>query len=102
MVIPLAITSPKRHPDFPDMPTTAELGYPTVTAAHWMGLSGPPKMPQHIVKVWDEAFQEMLKDPEFLQKLRNIGAVPFYHNANQMIDLVKRDMKAVAECWGKK
>ena len=55
----LAVTSPERDPDWPGVPTTAELGYPTVTAHHWTGISGPPKMPLYIVDILDKAFQEM-------------------------------------------
>ena len=39
---PIAITSKTRFPDLQDLPTTFELGYPTVDAVQWVGISGPP------------------------------------------------------------
>ncbi|TMJ92840.1 MAG: tripartite tricarboxylate transporter substrate binding protein [Alphaproteobacteria bacterium] len=41
-VRPLAITSRKRVPDFPDIPTFAEQGFPALVAEVWFALSGPP------------------------------------------------------------
>jgi tripartite-type tricarboxylate transporter receptor subunit TctC len=45
----LAVSSVKRVPDFPDVPTFSELGYPELAAAIWFSLSGPPGMPPEIV-----------------------------------------------------
>lgn len=46
----LALTSPRRLPDYPDVPTMAELGYPELTSTTWFGLSGPPGMPPAVVE----------------------------------------------------
>ncbi len=45
----LAITAERRLPDFPDVPTFAELGYRDLVATTWFSLSGPPGLPQPIV-----------------------------------------------------
>jgi tripartite-type tricarboxylate transporter receptor subunit TctC len=41
----LAVTSPRRLPEFPDAPTMAELGYPELTSITWFGLAGPAGLP---------------------------------------------------------
>src|SRR6266540_2097678 len=41
----LAVSSAKRVPDFPDLPTFGELGYPELTASIWFSLSGPAGAP---------------------------------------------------------
>lgn len=46
----LAITAPKRLPEYPEVPTFAELGYPNLTGTTWFALSGPPGMPAAIVE----------------------------------------------------
>jgi tripartite-type tricarboxylate transporter receptor subunit TctC len=46
----LAITASKRLPEFPNVPTFAELGYPNLTALTWFSLSGPAGMPPELVK----------------------------------------------------
>ena len=46
----LALTSPKRLPEFADVPTFAELGYPALTGTTWFSLSGPSGMPAALVE----------------------------------------------------
>jgi tripartite-type tricarboxylate transporter receptor subunit TctC len=101
-VRPLAITSKTRYPDLPDVPTTTELGYPTVKCLFWIGVSGPPNLPTQILDKWDKALQEMLKEPEVISKLKNVGAVPFYHNPQEMKDYVMKETEEVAILWGLK
>ena len=45
----LALTSPRRLPEYPNVPTFTELGYPTVTGTTWFAVSGPAGMPQAVV-----------------------------------------------------
>jgi tripartite-type tricarboxylate transporter receptor subunit TctC len=99
-VRPLVVTSKQRWSDLPDVPTTLELGYPTVNHHYWMGISGPPKLPSHIAEAWDKALQEMLKDPDIISKLKNVGSVPFYHNAQEMKEFVSKETDEVAILWG--
>lgn len=102
MVRPLAITSKTRDPNLPDVPTTAELGYPTVSCLYWIGVSGPPNLPSLIVDKWDKTLQEMLKDPEILSRLKKIMALPFYHNAKGMREYVTKETEEVATLFGLK
>lgn len=99
MVRPLAITSKTRYPDLPDLPTTAELGYPTVTCLYWMGISGPPNLPSYLVDIWGKALQEMLSDSEVLSKLKNIMAIPFYHNSRETKEYILKETEEVAILW---
>jgi tripartite-type tricarboxylate transporter receptor subunit TctC len=46
----LALSSPKRLPEYPGVPTLAELGYPRLTGITWFALSGPAGMPPAIVE----------------------------------------------------
>ncbi len=101
-VRPLAVTGAARYPDLPSLPTTAELGYPTVKCQFWIGISGPPNMPTPVAEAWDKVLQEMLKDPEVISKLKNVGAVPFYHHASGMKDYVLAETDEVATLWSLK
>jgi len=103
LVRALALTgSPKRWHDLPDVPTTQEIKYPTVTAGSWHGVSGPPKLPSYIVKMWDKALGEMIKDPEVLSRMKNIGGVPFYRNANSTVKYIAREIEEIEKLWGLK
>jgi tripartite-type tricarboxylate transporter receptor subunit TctC len=49
-VVPLAMSSPERLTDFPDVPTLKELGYLDLVATTWFALSGPSGLPNDIVE----------------------------------------------------
>jgi tripartite-type tricarboxylate transporter receptor subunit TctC len=102
MVRSLAITSKNRWSDLPDLPTTEELGYPTVNYLYWHGVSAPPRLLSNIIEIWDQALQEMLKDPEVIAKLKNVGTIPFYHNAHDFREFVMKEADEVAKLWGLK
>ena len=89
-----------RFPDYPDVPTAVEQGFPTVTAVFWTGISGPPKLPSDIVSKWEEAIQEMLKDQEFISKSRSLGFKPFYLNSREAREYVKKEIDEVVNLWG--
>jgi len=50
----LAVSSPQRSPDYPDVPTVAEAGVPGYQSVAWYGLVGPKNMPDAIVKKLSE------------------------------------------------
>ncbi len=72
----LAVSSASRVPDFPDVPTFAELGHPELTATVWFSLSGPAGMPQDIVQRLNTEVRRILQLPEVLQRLRPDGIEP--------------------------
>ena len=45
LVTPIAVSSVERMPEFPDVPTFKELGYPELVASTWFGFAGPAKLP---------------------------------------------------------
>ena len=70
----LAVGSPERSPDAPDVPTFRELGYPEefiLTA--WRVLVGPPNMPKAIVNRINEAVNKAYEDPDVRQKFKALG-----------------------------
>lgn len=102
LVRPLAITSSTRWPDLPDVATTRELGYPTITGVQWNGISGPANLPAVVIEKWSKTLEEMLKDPEVVANLRKIGASPFYHDTRQAREFVLKEKEQVAILWGLK
>jgi tripartite-type tricarboxylate transporter receptor subunit TctC len=69
----IGITSLKRSPNAPDLPTFAESGFPGFEATSWFALMGPAGLPQPIVdKVRAEALK-VLADPEMKQKFASLG-----------------------------
>ena len=66
----LAVSSVKRVPEFPDLPTFAELGYAELTAAIWFSLSGPAGMPAEIVNRLNADVRRILQLPDVRERLR--------------------------------
>jgi len=96
----IAVTGETRSPELPDLPTFKELGYPTVTGFHYNGLSGPPNMPAFVQEMWDKLFQDMLKDPEVLERMKKMGLLPFYRNSGQTKEFVVKQTEEIAILWG--
>lgn len=89
-----------RYPEFPDVPTTAELGYPSVNCVQWAALSGPPKMPSYIVEFWEREVEEMLKNPEVAKQIENIGFGRDYKKSATVREEVRKEAEEVADLWG--
>ncbi|HVV39699.1 MAG TPA: tripartite tricarboxylate transporter substrate binding protein [Nitrobacter sp.] len=70
----LAVTSPKRLPWLPDVPTFAELGYKDFDAQTFTGLFAPAGTPDAVVKKLHDAMAEVLKDPDVVGKFDKLGA----------------------------
>ena len=70
---PLAVMSAERSIFFPDVPTMAEAGYPSITANLWYGLSGPAKLPSDIVARLEDALGKIAVMPDFQEALKQVG-----------------------------
>jgi tripartite-type tricarboxylate transporter receptor subunit TctC len=70
---PLAVLDAERSIFFPDVPTIAEAGYPSVTGNLWYGLSGPAKLPSDIVARLQGALQKIAAMPDFQEALKQVG-----------------------------
>ena len=75
-----AVTSPYRQPMLPDVPTFAEAGVPGVVVTGWLGIYGPPGLPNDIREKLGKTIVEVVKDPETQKKLRAIGFEPTGQN----------------------
>ena len=72
----LAVSSTQRVPDFPEVPTFRELGYPELTATIWFSLSGPAGMPADIVSRLNAEVRRVLRLPDVRERLRPEGIEP--------------------------
>jgi tripartite-type tricarboxylate transporter receptor subunit TctC len=66
---PLAVTTTKRSPDLPNVPTIAENGYPGFEAPAWWAVLASSKTPPEIIKRMNEELNKVLKNPEIAKKL---------------------------------
>jgi tripartite-type tricarboxylate transporter receptor subunit TctC len=77
-----AVSSPYRQPMLPNVPTFEEAGVPGVVVTGWLGLYGPPGMPEDVRQKLSAATVEVVKDPEIQKKLRAIGFEPTGQNVS--------------------
>jgi len=77
-LLPLAVTSVKRHFSLPEVPTFAELGYKGITVATWTGLFAPAGTPRDIVGKLTGAVERSLRDKSVIEALHLQGAEPEY------------------------
>ena len=70
----LALTGKSRHPNFPDVPTFAEVGLPDYAPTAWIGLLAPAGTPAPVVAKLGEAMQKATsQNPELIARWRAIG-----------------------------
>ncbi len=69
----LVIMDKERTKFYPDLPTTAELGFPTILSASTRGIAGPKGIPVPIIKKIQEVFQKAMMTKEHMDKLENAG-----------------------------
>ena len=92
----LAVSSDKRSPELPRVPTFEELGYKQLNVMSWVGLSAPKGTPSKVVKKINAAVREAMANPDLIRKLELEGLVPMVMTPEQFTQLVQTD----TERWG--
>jgi tripartite-type tricarboxylate transporter receptor subunit TctC len=69
----LTIMDKERSKFYPDLPTTAELGFPTVLSASTRGIAGPKGIPPAIMKKLEAVFKKAMETKEHMEKLESAG-----------------------------
>ncbi|HQS33206.1 MAG: receptor [Polaromonas sp. 35-63-240] len=70
---PLAVTTSKRSPDLPNVPTVAESGFAGFDAPAWWAIIAPAKTPPDVLKRMNEELNKVLKNPDIAKKLSAQG-----------------------------
>jgi tripartite-type tricarboxylate transporter receptor subunit TctC len=72
---PLAVTSEKRLPSLPNVPTMGELSYPKVVVHNWLGMAAPKGTPASVIQKLNEVFNKALAQPEIKEKIAGPGNI---------------------------
>ncbi|VTU45701.1 Bug family tripartite tricarboxylate transporter substrate binding protein [Variovorax sp. PBL-E5] len=94
---PLAVTTPQRVPQLPDVPTIAELGYPGFSGIGWAGLFMPAGAPASLVEKISADVQAVLKAPEMQKRIVDRGAIADPSSPRATTDFVRNDTAKWAE-----
>ena len=74
-LVPLAHSAGARVPDYPDIPTLKEVGYPDLTTTTWFSLSGPANMPRPLAERLNREVVAMLKKPDIQERIQRDGMI---------------------------
>jgi tripartite-type tricarboxylate transporter receptor subunit TctC len=75
MVKALAVTYDQRSASLPDVPTTKELGYPSIFITHFVGMMAPAGTPNYILEKMSQANQKALQSPEVRSVFNSAGTI---------------------------
>ncbi len=88
----LAVTTTKRYPTLPEIPTVAESGLPGYEAAQWYGLFAPAGLPAAVAKKIETDVARLLDNKPLRANLSQRGAEMMYGNSAQFTAVVKQDI----------
>jgi len=93
----LAISSGKRHPLLPNVPTFAELGYPEIEEYTWVGFFAPAGTPPAIVQKLNAGIDEVLRMTDVRERLEALTFEPIGGSSQQFSDYVRAEVVKWAE-----
>jgi len=91
----LGLTSEKRSPTAPELPTFRESGVPELkdfAVENYYGFMAPGGTPPEVAAKIEADIRQVLAAPEFVARLSNAGLDLFQYNAQQMMALVRSDL----------
>lgn len=93
----LAVTSLKRIPAFPELPTVAEAGIPGYEITLWLGLAAPAGTPDSVIQRLSEALARALQSSDVRSKLAAQSVEPVSSTPRELGEMIKRDLVAYAK-----
>ena len=94
----IAVTSDKRSPALPDLPTVAESGgVPGYSFILWYGLLGPAGLPSDILNRLNTEIGKVLHDPDIKSRLAGQGVDATPSTSREFADLIASDLKKYAK-----
>ncbi|QWE11705.1 tripartite tricarboxylate transporter substrate binding protein [Polynucleobacter sp. AP-Titi-500A-B4] len=88
----IAVSSAKRSPSMPDVPTFIESGVKDFVIDDWVGLLAPAKTPKPIIAKLNQALNEILNSPEGKAKLLSMGIFPSPGTPEKFGEQIKGDL----------
>src|SRR5262249_54634963 len=93
---PLALVNEKRLPEYPDVPTMQEVGFPGVGTLAWQGMFAPSGTPKEVLEKGHKALLEAMKAPAVTDAFhkQNFNIVP-----NPTLDEAKTWLAGEMKNW---
>jgi len=91
----LAVTSPKRLPALPDVPTFTELGYPNVNVQTFAGVVAPAGVPKEVIDKLHNAVATAVRSPEAHEKLVKFNQFPVGNTPEEFREFLQSNAKSL-------
>jgi tripartite-type tricarboxylate transporter receptor subunit TctC len=86
-----------KYPDFPDIPTLAELGYSERLFGIWVAFFAPAGVPLEVTRALVPALEQAIKSPAIGAKLKPLGIVMDYSPPEKLLDEIRDEHRRVSE-----
>ena len=93
----IGLASATRNAAVPNVPTYGEMGFPDVYSGSWVAFFAPTKTADAIIGKLNSEINQVMKDPEVLQRLKAIGFDPIVKNETETVDYFRSEIAN----WGK-
>ena len=87
----IAITSPNRDKDLPNVPTMRESGFAELETSGWQGLVGPAGMPKDVVQKLQGALKKVLSNPDVRERLEKSGTPITERSSMEFSNFIKSE-----------
>ena len=94
-LVALAVSTPKRSPALPDVPTVAEAGYPAAEYLFWGGVAAPKNTPRAILDKLYAETEKALAVPMVQERLKQLGVEPMPMTVDQFGKFYRDDVAAI-------
>jgi len=91
-LIPIAVSSAKRTPSLPDVPTFIESGIPDFESSSWVALLAPGGTPRPVIEKLNRELNAVLSDPAIVERLSTLGIVATPGTPQQLADQIRNDL----------
>ena len=92
----LAISAPKRSPEYPDLPTFAEAGLPQYDTNAWYSMHAPAGTPPEVVRRLNAELVAILKDPDVVARFKQLTTDPVGNTPEEFAVYVKAELDKYA------
>ena len=96
-LVPIAVTTAKRSPELPNVPTIAEAGLPGYEATSWFGMFAPAGTPAPVLAQLNKALVKVLNQADVAKKINEQGAETYSETPEQFAAFIQ----AESAKWGK-
>ncbi|MCE2978733.1 MAG: tripartite tricarboxylate transporter substrate binding protein [Betaproteobacteria bacterium] len=96
-VLPLAVSTQRRAPALPELPTVAEAGLPGFEFDLWLGILAPSKTPRPVVKLISAEVRRVLELPDVRERMLGQGVDPRYTTPEEFDRFIRSEVDRIAK-----